>query len=303
MSANKDKLPISIYVLNIDGCMESAVLGIADIFNLLNRFTGCDYFKVKIIQPQKISQISDADYLIIPPIIDAPFTMRPAIISLLKKVNLSKTKICSVCSGSFQIAFSGLVGSRKLTTHWGYRKEFKELFPSIKLDINEMITEDRSIITAAGIMAYIDLCLYIIKQSLSPTMAQKCAKIILFNGQRTKQSPYMDNSLIKSKNDQENELIDLIETNLAKELTIKTMSKLLGMHERTFLRWFKTQFKTTPLKFINDARMDRAKSFLQKSKLTVDEICHEVGYLDTSSFRRNFRKSTGLTPTEFRNSV
>ena len=152
-------------------------------------------------------------------------------------------------------------------------------------------------------MAYIDLCLFIIKRSLSPTVAQRCAKLILFNGQRSKQSPYMDTSLLKTRNDQENELIEFIETNLAKDLSVKNMANLLGMHERTFLRWFKERFKTTPLRFLNDFRLDRAKSLLQVSNLSVNEICYEIGYLDPSSFRRNFKKATGLSPSEFRSSL
>lgn len=300
MRAKKDNHPITVNVLKPEGCMESAVTGIADIFNLLNRFSNRSYFDVRVIESFRSSAITDADYLIVPPIVDNPFSERPEIAKLLKRINLDKTVICSVCSGSFQIAYANIAGTRTLTTHWGYRKEFKELFPSIKLDINEIVLEDRSIITAAGIMAYIDLCLFIIRRSLSPVVAQRCANIILFNGNRTSQSPYIDNSLLKTRNDQENGLIEFIETNLAKELTVKTMAELLGMHERTFLRWFKVHFKTTPLRFINNFRLDRAKSLLQVSKLTVNEICYEIGYLDTSSFRRNFKKATGLSPTEFR---
>jgi AraC family transcriptional regulator len=47
-------------------------------------------------------------------------------------------------------------------------------------------------------------------------------------------------------------------------------------------------------------RMDRAKSLLQAPALPVTQIGVQIGFRETSSFTRAFRKSTGLTPTEYR---
>jgi transcriptional regulator GlxA family with amidase domain len=296
MRAKNDNKLISIGIFNPPGSMESAVTGMKEIFELLNVYSGKRFYEVTIIKNQSL----DFDFIVIPPLLHDPFKPRENLIKNLEKINLKRSVVCSVCSGAFQLGYANIIGGRRVTTHWGYLKEFKSRFPKVKVDINEMIVEDGPLVTAAGIMAYIDLCLYIIKKSLSLEMAQRCAKIILFNGHREKQSPYMDQTLLSKKNEQENELLEWIENNITKEFTIELMATQLGMHERTFLRWFKAHFNSTPLKFINSVRLEKAKSLLLTTDLTVSEICYEVGHLDVSTFRKNFKKLTGISPSAFR---
>ena len=47
-------------------------------------------------------------------------------------------------------------------------------------------------------------------------------------------------------------------------------------------------------------RLEKAKKLLKNSDLPIDEISIAVGYLNTSSFRRKFKKETGLSPSQFR---
>jgi AraC family transcriptional regulator len=47
-------------------------------------------------------------------------------------------------------------------------------------------------------------------------------------------------------------------------------------------------------------RMDRARSLLQKPALSVTQIGIQIGFRESSSFTKAFRRFTGLTPTEYR---
>jgi AraC family transcriptional regulator len=47
-------------------------------------------------------------------------------------------------------------------------------------------------------------------------------------------------------------------------------------------------------------RMDRARILLRKPALSVTQIGGRIGFRETSSFTRAFRKFSGLTPTEYR---
>jgi AraC family transcriptional regulator len=47
-------------------------------------------------------------------------------------------------------------------------------------------------------------------------------------------------------------------------------------------------------------RMQHAKSLLQGPALSVTQIGAQIGFRETSSFTRAFRKFTGLTPSEYR---
>lgn len=65
-------------------------------------------------------------------------------------------------------------------------------------------------------------------------------------------------------------------------------------------RIFKEVMKVTVLEYINDARIDLAKQLLVCSGQALDKIVKEIGYTDTSSFIRKFKKTVGMTPGEYR---
>lgn len=73
------------------------------------------------------------------------------------------------------------------------------------------------------------------------------------------------------------------------ELTPKYMSKL-----------FKDETGDGLLNYINIVRINHAKELLKYSNTNVDEIAILVGFSNSRSFRRNFHKVTGITPTEYR---
>lgn len=73
------------------------------------------------------------------------------------------------------------------------------------------------------------------------------------------------------------------------ELTPKYMSKL-----------FKDETGDGLLNYINIIRINHAKDLLKDSNINVDEIAFLVGFSNSRSFRRNFHKLTGVTPSEYR---
>lgn len=52
--------------------------------------------------------------------------------------------------------------------------------------------------------------------------------------------------------------------------------------------------------FINTVRINRAKEMMMHEDLTLAEITYKVGYNDSAYFNRIFKKTTGMTPGDFR---
>jgi len=69
-----------------------------------------------------------------------------------------------------------------------------------------------------------------------------------------------------------------------------------GMSRRTFERRFKNATGDSPLRYLQRIRIENAKQLLEKGGKTFDEITYLVGYEDSSTFSRIFKKTTGLSP-------
>ena len=95
-------------------------------------------------------------------------------------------------------------------------------------------------------------------------------------------------------------MAEFIEEHLAEDVSLLTLAELVDLSVYHFARAFKQSFGVPPHRYHMDRRMDRARSLLQRPALSVTQIGIQIGFRETSSFTRAFRKITGLTPTEYR---
>ena len=63
---------------------------------------------------------------------------------------------------------------------------------------------------------------------------------------------------------------------------------------------FHEQTGTSPMRYLTDLRMSRARKLLADSSLTVREIAVRVGYPDPFHFSRSFKNAVGVSPAQFR---
>ena len=52
--------------------------------------------------------------------------------------------------------------------------------------------------------------------------------------------------------------------------------------------------------YVQSLRIEEAKQILETTDLSVEAVAHDVGYEDSSSFSRLFRRKTGITPAQYR---
>ncbi|HKL75172.1 MAG TPA: helix-turn-helix domain-containing protein [Halanaerobiales bacterium] len=111
--------------------------------------------------------------------------------------------------------------------------------------------------------------------------------------------------LRKSKGDSSskysvNQALDYIENNYNKELSLKKVSKKVGLSLYYFSHLFKEEVGVSFVTYLNKFRIKKAKEFLVNSKMNIAEISFEVGYNDPNYFTRVFKEYEDLTPSEFR---
>lgn len=99
---------------------------------------------------------------------------------------------------------------------------------------------------------------------------------------------------------QQKRLAEFIDEHLAEVISLATLAGLVDLSLFHFARAFKQSFGVPPHRYHMDRRMDRARSLLRRSTLSVTQIGSQIGFRETSSFTRAYRKFAGITPSKYR---
>jgi AraC-like DNA-binding protein len=84
-------------------------------------------------------------------------------------------------------------------------------------------------------------------------------------------------------------------------LRLSDLAQLAGMSVSHFIRTFKRSMGTSPIDWLRRERMNQAKHRLIDTQEPIKEIARQCGYRDPYFFSKDFKKLTGLPPTEYRN--
>ncbi|MCG7385504.1 AraC family transcriptional regulator [Paenibacillus sp. ACRRY] len=93
-----------------------------------------------------------------------------------------------------------------------------------------------------------------------------------------------------------------IETNGSVDFTIHIQPIIasLGISPNYGLEVFQKIYQMSPRKYLSDLKLQEAKILLQQPQLSLNEIANRLGYKNLSHFSRQFKRWTGINPSEFR---
>ncbi|MCS7463916.1 AraC family transcriptional regulator [Paenibacillus doosanensis] len=95
-------------------------------------------------------------------------------------------------------------------------------------------------------------------------------------------------------------VLQYIDTNLQNDLSVAELAELVHHHPNYFIRFFKNHMGMTPMAFIYERRLEKAKQLLLSSDLAIGEIAQATGFHDIFHFSKSFKKRLGVAPSEFR---
>lgn len=210
-------------------------------------------------------------------------------------------RVASSCTGAFLLADAGLLRGRTATTHWLFASELKRLYPTVDVTVNQMIVDTGDVITSGGATAFLNLVLYLVERFGGHERAVLAAKVLLLDGHRPSQLPYIAAIPGRSHDDPiVHEVQQHIEAHLDSQLRIGKLASQFGLSSRSLSRRFSAATGHGPQTHLQQARVDQAKRLLETSSDPVDEIRRSVGYHDPAAFRRVFKQTTGLSPSDYR---
>jgi AraC family transcriptional regulator len=95
-------------------------------------------------------------------------------------------------------------------------------------------------------------------------------------------------------------VVEYIEQHLAEQISLRALARLAKLSPYHFAHAFRHSFGTPPHRYHMTRRMKHAQELLLQSALPVTQIGFRVGFRETSSFTRAYRRYAGITPSEFR---
>lgn len=119
---------------------------------------------------------------------------------------------------------------------------------------------------------------------------EECARI-LFEYRSTRENPVITRAKA------------YIEEHINGELSLDQTADAVGVNPYYLSKLFKDETGSNFIDFVNENRLQKAKTLLKKGELSIKEISFDCGYSDQNYFSKIFRRKFGITPTEFRNSL
>ena len=94
-------------------------------------------------------------------------------------------------------------------------------------------------------------------------------------------------------------VIEYIQSHLDQELNLNKLASLIHLSSHYFASLFKQSTGLSPLKYITQSRLEKAKILLRQQDLPIGLICQEVGFKNQSHFTRVFRQYFQITPKAY----
>lgn len=95
-------------------------------------------------------------------------------------------------------------------------------------------------------------------------------------------------------------VIEYVNQNLSADLSIRFLAKMGNFSPYQLDRRIQNIFGLTTGQWVLKNRLDDARHQLLEADKSISEIAFDCGYADQSTFARQFKKTTGLSPSHFR---
>lgn len=257
------------------------------------------------MNPQtSIAAIDKTDIIVVPTSgleLDAKLIENSALLPWLRKHYERGAYVAGVCMGAAYLAEAGLLDGRQATTHWAAAADIAQRWPKVNWRPDMFVTEDSRVLCSGGLTAAADVSLYLVEKLCGHEIAVQTAKALLLTMPRTSQCGYAMLPLSPPHNDDAvREAEQVLQQQFSKDISIDRLAEHVKISPRTLARRFKAATGRLPGAYQQAVRVETAKAMLERERLSVQTVASAVGYDDVSFFRSVFKRTTGMTPAEYR---
>jgi transcriptional regulator GlxA family with amidase domain len=211
-------------------------------------------------------------------------------------------RVATVCSGAFIAAAAGLLGGRRVTTHWARAAQLQKAHPDIEVDADPIYIRDGKYWSSAGVTAGIDLSLALVQEDLGVEVAQTVARwLVMFlhrpGGQTQFASPVW---VPRAERSAVRAVQTVVEAAPGGDHRVPTLAAAANMSVRHFTRVFAAEVGETPSRFVERTRLEAARRELETTADSLDVVAAHCGLGSAETLRRVFQRRLGVSPDSYR---
>jgi transcriptional regulator GlxA family with amidase domain len=276
----------TVVVLALDGVLAFDLSTPVEIFGRARLPDGRAAYRVRVCAPADevdagvlsirvpwgLKALGEADTVVVPGLADPAEPVAEEVLGALREAAEGGARVASICVGAFTLAAAGLLDGRRATTHWAAAEKLSCLYPNVEVDADVLFVDNGQILTSAV---------------MPPVRDGGQAQFIVH------ERPGADGLSLEP-------LLRWMEENAHRRLTLGEISVRASTSTRTLNRRFREQTGTTPLRWLQRARIRRARVLLETTGHPVERIADEVGFGSPTSFRDLFKNLVGTSPRDYR---
>ncbi|MFJ9624006.1 GlxA family transcriptional regulator [Streptomyces sp. NPDC101181] len=254
---------------------------------------------VSIVPTHGLDAVDAADVVVVPGFGDPHVPPPDAYLEAIGRAARRGATVVGICTGTFAVAASGAADGRKVTAHWRYTEQLRELYPRTTVVEDVLYVEDGNLLTSAGAGAGIDVCLHLIRTTFGAGAELEVGRELISQPTRPGQQPQYVDVLSPPR-------ADLAETRtwamqrLQEPLSVDRLARHAAMSRRTFIRRFGEETGMPPARWLTLQRVLVARRLLETSDWSVERIAAASGMGTAANFRISFRRETGSLPSDYR---
>lgn len=204
----------------------------------------------------------------------------------------------ALSSGTYILALAGLIGGKRVTTHWEYKTALAEMLPDVIME-DTIFSVDGRVFTSAGGAASMDMMLHRLKDDYGIDLATWVADQMVYTAPRA-QSIGQRMSLQSRPEVRNAKLLlamQVMENNVEDPLRPEEIADVVRLSTRQLERLFAKYLNISPKRYYLGVRLDKARNLLRQTDLSVTDICVACGFKSLSHFSKSYRACYGISPT------
>jgi transcriptional regulator GlxA family with amidase domain len=243
-------------------------------------------------------ELGPGDLILVPgwraPTIGRHGRLEPATLRRLAAHHRAGGTVASVCAGADALGRAGLLDGRRCTTHHEIQDELARRYPRAIVVRDVLYVVDRRVVTSAGIASGIDLALHLVAARHGPAAAARVARAMVVYARRNGHD-HQASAMLRHRahlSEAVHRVQDLIDERFTDRLPLADLAAACRVSQRTLTRLFERNTGTTPLRYQQTLRLERAEHLIGQGA-TVDAAARATGFADARMLRRLRARESG----------